>query len=180
MDALQGAEVKGRKISKSSTCCTTYENDANICKISRSPERKRPRRTVIIPPNGGIVVTEVDEMRIVTMDEMAGVGMTSAKGRHHLPDVMTTVDARIPTAGTGVVTTTGLIGSAHGLLIFTDDRMPIGVGARAPTDVVAKRLITWTFLVATAVTCLTCRSSSCRMSTRTLSTGCNEPSTTVA
>lgn len=117
-------------------------------------------------------------MPIVTMDEMVGVGMISAKGRRHLPDAMTTVDGRIPTAGIGVVTTMGLTESAHDLRILTADRNT-GVEVRARTGAVVRRLITWTFLVAMAVTCPTYRSSSCRMSTKTLWTGCSEPSTSV-
>lgn len=118
-------------------------------------------------------MTEVDEMGIGMMDEILGDEMIFAKVLHRPPDVMTTVE--IPTAaGTGA-TTTPSIGNARDHLAPTDDSLTtIGAEAQARrTDVIVRSLITSTFLVASAMTCLTYKFSLCRRFTRNLSIGCN-------
>lgn len=115
-------------------------------------------------------------MQIAMTVETPDVAMNFAKGPRLLPDAMIIVDGKTLTAETGAATTTGLIGSAHGLLTLTADRMGIAAAARARTDVGVRNLITWIFLAATAAMYPTCKFSSCKTCTRTLSTGCSEPS----
>lgn len=153
---------------------------ANICKISRSRERKRQKRIVTIPPSEGTVVTEEDEMGIVMMDESPGDGTNSARARHRPPDAMSTGET-LTAAERGAATTHSTGNARDHPAPIDDSQKTIGAEAQVRrTDVIVRSLITSTFLVASAVTCLTYRFSLCRMSTRNLLIGCSVPSTTVA
>lgn len=156
MNGLQGAEVKGRKISKLCLRIFVWAR-SNHCQTLRFRERRRRKRIVIIPRSGGTVVSvviEVEEMETGTMDDV-----TSAEdGRRPQDATRATVDDRTPTTGTEV-TTMGSTGSVRDHLTPADDTTLIDDGARAPTDVAVRSLqvTSLRFLADTVAKSLMCR-----------------------
>lgn len=165
MNGLQGAEVKGRKISKSRPR-EVVRARSNHYQISRFQEPKRLRRTAStrhlsaeIVATAGNVASGVVETEIDTMED-GGVTTTSAAHGRPLQDVTTaTVDARNPITETEA-NTTAPTASAHAHLKTNAEPTLIDAGARVHTDAAARNslpVISSESLAATAVTSLMCR-----------------------
>lgn len=162
MNVLQGAEVKGRKISKSCLCSPSC-SQANNGQTLRCPRPRSQRRTETTLLSGE-TETEVGRSLIDTTDEMAD-GLeetTTALAGRHLPDAATTVEDRTLTATTAtVVPTIRASESVRALRTLMYDMARILTGAEALVRMAAaaRKLIISISHAATETTCPTCRSS---------------------
>lgn len=166
MNVLQGAEVKGRKISKSCFCSPpcSHANNAQILRCRRPRSQRRTANTLLSGETETEVQIEVVRPLIDTTAEMVD-GLeetTTALAGRHLQDVVTTGEDRTLTVTTATgVPTIRTSESAHALRtpMYDMARILTGAEALARMAAVVRRLIILISRAATGTMCLTFRSS---------------------